>query len=244
MIGDLRTLPGIIGAVLGSLLVGCPAQDPRAAIPGDILHAEDFREGLDRWSVEQQPGGTVTTDAGRLVIDDRAGCTVWLRPRLKAPLIISYTATLTGVSRVSDLNCFWMVTDSSRPGDLLLPGHSRDGLFATYDTLRTYYVGHGGNSNTSTRFRRYPGDGTRPLLPGHDLTEPEFLLEAGHPYRIELVVAGNRVQYLCDGVVIFDFTDPEPLVEGWFGFRTVWSHLEITDFAVHAAVARSGKSDR
>ena len=33
---------------------------------------------------------------------------------------------------------------------------------ATYDTLRTYYVGYGGNANTTTRFRRYDGTGARP----------------------------------------------------------------------------------
>jgi hypothetical protein len=44
--------------------------------------------------------------------------------------------------------------------------HPRTGAFADYDTLKTYYVGQGGNGNTSTRFRRYVGrPGERPLLP-------------------------------------------------------------------------------
>ena len=42
--------------------------------------------------------------------------------------------------------------------------------FAAYNDLKTYYVGLGGNRNTTTRFRRYIGDPeTRPLLPEHDL---------------------------------------------------------------------------
>ena len=34
----------------------------------------------------------------------------------------------------------------------------RSGTFAEYNDLLTYYVGLGGNRNTTTRFRRYIGD--------------------------------------------------------------------------------------
>ncbi|MGH8016692.1 MAG: DUF6250 domain-containing protein [Opitutaceae bacterium] len=231
----------VLAVAVGALLLGgCAKQEQRAAVPGGLLHTDDFLEGLTKWTVEQQPGGTVTTEKGKLVIDDRKGCTVWFNTKLAAPVIISYTATLAAEPRTSDLNCFWMATDPARPGDLLEPGHSRDGSFASYDRIRTYYAGYGGNANTTTRFRRYPGDGTRPILPEHDLSAPEVLLKANHPYRIELIVIGNRIQYVRDNEVIFDFTDPEPLHEGWFGIRTVLSHIEITDFAVHEAVAVEG----
>jgi hypothetical protein len=200
-----------------------------------VLHHDDFSSDLSTWTVEQQPGGTVTIEDGSLVITDDRGCTVWFRERLEAPVVITYTATVSSKARVSDLNCFWMATDPSRPGDLLAPGHPRTGAFATYDTLRTYYAGYGGNANTTTRFRRYAGDGTKPLLPEHDLSAPQFLLKSDHPYRVALVVVGNRVQYHRDGELLFDFTDPEPLASGWFGFRTVQSRIEIRDFQVRAA---------
>ncbi len=202
-----------------------PAGDKR-------LYSDDFRHGLGQWVVEQRAGGTVTAQDGRLVIQDVAGCTVWFRAKLVAPVAISYTAKVAAKPRLSDLNCFWMATDPARPGDFLAPGHKRDGSFAAYDSLRTYYVGYGGNNNTTTRFRRYAGDGTRPLLPEHDLKAEEFLLKQNHTYKIELVVAGGRVQFLRDGAAIFDFHDPQPLKEGWFGFRTVQSTIEIRDFVV------------
>ena len=63
------------------------------------------------------------------------------------------------------------------------------------------------------------------------------MLKADHPYRITLVVAGSRVQYLRDGELVFDFTDPEPLTSGWFGFSTVLSRIEIRDFQVRTATA-------
>jgi hypothetical protein len=195
--------------------------------------ADDFAHGLDQWVVEQQPGGNVAAANGVLAIDDAQGCTVWFKPKLTAPVVIRYDARVLSTGRVSDLNCFWMATDPQH-SDLLAPGHGRDGRFATYDTLLTYYVGYGGNGNTTTRFRRYDGTGARPLLPDHDRQTPEFMLRPDHWYRIELVATTEgHVQFIRDGEVIFDFQDPTPLREGWFGFRTVHSKIEIRKFSVN-----------
>ena len=203
-------------------LAACAAED----------RTDDFTHGLAQWVVEQQPGGTVTTADGALLIDDVGGCTVWFQPRLTAPVVIRYEARVRSTGRVSDLNCFWMASDP-RHDDLLAPGHGRDGKFATYDTLRTYYVGYGGNENTTTRFRRYDGTGARPLDPGHDRRAPEFLLQADHVYHIELVAtADGHVQFIRDGEVVFDVHDPAPLRSGWFGFRTVHSRIEVRNFSV------------
>lgn len=193
-------------------------------------------EPLDpaHWVVEQQPGGVVVWADGALVIADRAGCTVWRREPLRAPVRIRYTATVFGHAGrgPSDLNCFWMATDPCAPEDFFSPATGRDGRFATYDGLRTYYVGCGGNGNTTTRFRRYDGAGARPLLPAHDLNTPAALLEEGRPYRIEITVdEAGRTTWSRDGVTWFEHTDPEPLREGRFGFRTVWSRIEIRDFS-------------
>jgi hypothetical protein len=216
----LLLLPGVLRAA-----------EP-AGTPGALLQQDDFRHGLAAWVVEQQAGGTVAAVDGRLVINDAGGGTVWLRAALAAPVIITYAARVSSASRVSDLNCFWMASDPARPDDLFARG--RDGKFASYNSLRTYYVGYGGNNNTTTRFRRYDGSGARPLLPEHDLAAPEFLLQPDHDYRIALVVAADgRVQFLRDGTVIFDWRDPAPLRHGWFGFRTVHSRIEISDFQVH-----------
>ena len=211
-----------------------------AALPlprGALLHEDDFKADTGRWVVEQMPGGSVTIGGGTLMIADAGGCTVWWREKLTAPVMISYEATVVRQGgphdRVSDLNCFWMATDPRTPGDLFAPGHGRTGKFETYDALRTYYVGQGGNENTTTRFRRYAGGGDKPLQPGHDRREPAVLLEGNKPYRITLLaLADGTVRYHRDGEVIFEFRDPVPLKEGWFGIRTVHSHLQIRDFQV------------
>ncbi len=198
------------------------------------LFSDDFAHGAGQWTVEQQPGGSVTVRDGALLIDDAAGCTVWFNPKLTAPVVIRYEAKVLSTGRVSDLNCFWMASDPKHP-DLLAPGHARDGKFATYDSLLTYYVGYGGNTNTTTRFRRYDGTGSRPLDPKHDRQTPDVLLQADHVYHIELLAtADGHIQFKRDGEVIFDVQDPAPLRAGWFGFRTVHSKIEIRHFSVTA----------
>jgi hypothetical protein len=116
----------------------------------------------------------------------------------------------------------------------------RTGAFADYDALQLYYVGYGGNANTTTRFRRYSGTGVRPLLPGHDLQAPADLLRANTVYHLTLVAAGGRAQYFRDGELIFDYADPQPLTHGRFGFRTVHSHIELRHFRVWRARVGAG----
>lgn len=204
-----------------------------AAAPATVLHRDDFRGDLRQWVVEQQPGGRVVVESGRLVIADSGGATVWFRTALVAPVIIRYDVIVSSAARVSDLNCFWMATHAADPRDLFAADRPRSGRFSDYDGLRTYYVGYGGNNNTTTRFRRYDGSGARPLAPEHDLRRADVLLRPDHRYRIELrALAGGRVQFWRDGEKIFDVTDPEPLTRGWFGFRTVNSRLEISAFEV------------
>jgi hypothetical protein len=215
------------------------AQTAARFAPGELLHEDDFADAA-RWLVEQQPGGTVNAQNGALVIDDADGCTVWFRPELAAPVIITYEATVIDRGgprdRVSDLNCFWMATDPAVPdGSVLATTAKRTGAFADYDALQLYYVGYGGNTNTTTRFRRYDGTGARPLLPGHDLQAPADLLRGNTIYHLTLVAAGGRAQYFRDGELIFDYADPQPLVRGWFGFRTVHSHIELRHFRVWRA---------
>lgn len=209
-----------------------------AADPGLLLYSDDFSGDLSNWTVEQRPGGSVFIEDGRLIIEDAAGCTVWFNEVLQAPVRITYDVLVSSRARVSDLNCFWMATDPSLSGGLFDPAHKRTGQFSSYNTLRTYYVGYGGNNNSTTRFRRYPGDGTRPIDSEHDLQTPEVLLQADHVYRIELVAADGRVRYIRDGEVLFDLVDPEPHFEGWFGFRTVNSRLEIRNFRVHKVASK------
>ncbi len=205
-------------------------------IDAEVTTAEFQPGNLHQWVVEQQPGGTVVMEDGALVITDKAGCTVWWKEPIEAPARIRYELTVTSAGRVSDMNCFWMATDPDHPDDLFAKGHGRTGKFATYDQLRLYYVGYGGNTNSTTRFRRYDGTGAKPLQEQHDLQTPEFLLIPDHTYTIELeVTADGHVSYTRDGEVIYTIKDPDPLLRGWFGFRTVDSTTRVTAFEVFSS---------
>ena len=208
---------------------------------GEQLAEDDFQGDLAAWQWELEQGGVVQAREGGVEIDVPGGCTVWLKQPLTGPVLISYEATLIGAGgpndRVSDLNCFWMAQDARSPGDLFAT--PRSGKFSDYDQLRCYYVGHGGNSNTTTRFRRYIGEkGNRPLRSEHDLTAPEFLLVPNVSQTIQLVAAGGVVGYYANGRRLFAYDDPEPYTRGWFAIRTVTSHFRVKNFRVHRLLPR------
>jgi hypothetical protein len=241
MLGALRIFLLMVAAS-GGLSAETPAA--LGVEPGELLAQDDFAD-VSHWLVEQRPGGTVSAHDGVLVIDDAGGCTVWFRPELAAPVIITYEATVIDRGgpndRVSDLNCFWMATDPAAPdASVLATTARRTGAFADYDALQLYYTGGGGNANTTTRFRRYTGTGARPLLPEHDLQTAAFLLRGNTTYRITLVAAGGRAQYFRDGRLFFNYLDSQPLMRGWFGFRTVHSRIEIRHFRVWRARPAAG----
>ena len=213
---------------------------PLLAMAGGVhIEAADAAGPLDDlsgWSVELEAGGSVTVEGGVMEIDVPRGATVWYREELRAPVTIEYRAMAVDEGgendRVSDLNCFWMARDTRNPDDLFAV--KRSGNFRDYDRLRTYYVGLGGNNNTTTRFRRYVGvEGDRPLRPEHDLSGEGVLLRPDEWQDIRIEVHGDgRTRYLRDGEVLFDYVDDEPYTRGYFAFRTVKNHLRIEGFRV------------
>jgi hypothetical protein len=205
---------------------------------GEVLATDDFRHGLDLWRVEMEKPGTVTAKDGVLDIDVPAGVTVWWKQEPSGPVMIEYDATVISAGgandRVSDLNSFWMATDPKSPGDIF--ANARTGKFAEYNTLKMYYVGLGGNGNTTTRFRRYIGDAVeRPLLPGNDLAvkeHPEMGITPNRTQHVTLVADGGLIQYWRDGVKIFEMQDAEPYTQGWFGIRTTKNHMQVRNLRI------------
>jgi hypothetical protein len=206
------------------------------------LHSDDFHD-LANWSVELQSGGTVEARDGKLVIDVPAGCTVWFKPPLDGPVMIEYEATVISAGgnndRVSDLNCFWMARDARSPDDLFAT--HRSGKFEDYNRLLCYYVGLGGNGNTTTRFRRYIGHKElRPLLPEHDRSDKASMIVPNAAQTIRLVANGKTIQFWRDDRKIFEMIDPQPYTKGHFGFRTTQNHMEIRHFRVYRMKENDG----
>ena len=135
--------------------------------------------------------------------------------------------------RISDMNCFWMATDVDNPENLFENSEERHGKFSNYDGLRLYYIGVGGHDNSKTRFRRYTGNGKRPLLDEHDFSRSEYLLEPNETYHIVIVAFDNFIQYYRNGDKMIDFYDEHPYTKGHFGLRTVNNHMTVDNFKVY-----------
>ena len=205
-------------------------------VSAKLIYQNDFNDLLD-WKVEQMPGGKADIINGKLEITDVSGCTIWNKNEFSGPIMIEYDVFIIKdggpQDRVSDLNCFWMAIDPENPNNLFANSEKRGGKFSNYDSLKLYYTGMGGHDNTKTRFRRYVGNGEKPLLPEHDLSESQYLLQANTPYTIRIVSEGGTVQYYRDDLLVFDFMDTAPYTSGHFGFRTVNNHMTIDNFKVY-----------
>ena len=207
----------------------------RTAILAMVIVTAPASARLSDWRIEaESPLARVTERGGILDIDTPKGITLWWRTPISAPVTIDFEAMAVAAGgandRVSDLNAFWMATDRDGGSVLTRP---RSGAFAAYDDLKTYYVGIGGNRNTTTRFRRYIGQpGNRPLLPEHDLGAPADLLRPDVWTRIRLIADGRTVAVERDGRRLFTLADDQPYRRGQFGLRTTWSHLRIRRLSV------------
>jgi hypothetical protein len=202
----------------------------------ELLYKDDFSGDLSQWVVEQAKGGSTEIVNGHLDINDAKGCTVWFKHKLSGSIVIEYDAVMVKeggeFDRVSDLNCFWMAIDPKNPENLFAD-KGRGGLFPNYHPLRLYYVGYGANKNTTTRFRRYPGGGERPVLPEYDLKDKKYTHTPNQLLKIKIIADGERIQYWRNSEKVIDFVDDDPFREGWFGFRTVRNHLRLDNFRVY-----------
>ena len=203
---------------------------------GPSVPTDDFRHGLGQWQVEAEAHAKVRADQGVLDIESQEGITLWFRTPLVAPVAIEYEVMAVAESgpldQVSDVNAFWMATDPAAPGGSVLAA-KRSGAFAGYDMIRTYYVGIGGNRNTTTRMRRYVGAaGNRPILPEHDRSDRAALLEPNRWICLRLIATAQGAAVERDGQRLFTLEDPAPYTRGHFGLRTTRSHLRVRNFRV------------
>ncbi|MCM4157243.1 DUF6250 domain-containing protein [Gramella sp. AN32] len=197
-----------------------------------LLYKDDFNKDLSSWIIEkeQRPNSEISIIEGKMDVNVAGGATIWSRQKIENNILIEYhrKVIIRGGEndRLSDLNQFWMAQDMTNSNLF-----TRSGSFGEYDSVRMYYAGIGGNRNTTTRFRKYPGNGERNLI--YDLTGKTHLLEANKTYLIQILVFKGTTKVFVDDNEYFSYEDNEPLTEGYFGFRTVESHQEIDDFKIY-----------
>ena len=182
------------------------------------------------WVMEaEDPASRVEWKDGEAEIWAPKGLTLWYKHELRGDLVIEYDAMVVecdSTDRLSDLNCFWMATDPNAPAGSIWPRmRERGGIFKNCYSLSLYYVGYGGNYNSTTRFRRYDGFNTQPEIL-KEYTDADHLLRPNHWYHIRLECIDGVVRYIVDGETLVEYHDPQPLTHGWFGFRTTLAHCK------------------
>ena len=195
------------------------------------------------WRVESEsPDYRVSFRGDTCEILSPKGLTLWRKEKMKAGMTVEYDACVVDEGRdgdrLSDMNCFWLASDP-KAKDLWARADWRSGIFLRCYTLQMYYLGYGGNHNLTTRFRRYNGDeaGVEDAAkrPGilKEYTDANHLLKANHCYHWKIESKQGHTRIFVDGECIVDYLDPQPLQEGWFGFRTTLSRTRITGFKAY-----------
>ena len=176
-----------------------------------------------RWISESEGGPASLAERGdTLEIVAPEGLTLWYPEPLSGDYRIRYDAT---------------VVIGGGAHDRLARSAWRAGTFARYNSLDLFYVGYGGNDNTTTRFRKYhgrrfgaPADEVKPLLGQY--TDTAHLLRPNRPLRIEITVAGGRTTYAADGEVLFSRELAPGEGDGYFGLRLLANHTLIANFGI------------
>src|SRR6185369_14477040 len=116
---------------------------------GKLIDSDTFENpDSSRWVIEMDPqsNSSVQVKSGKLVLDTKGGVTVWRKLPLTGNILVEYDRRVimeAGINdRLSDLNQFWMAEDPFNKNLF-----TRKGVLESYDSLRLYYVGMGGNSN-------------------------------------------------------------------------------------------------
>ncbi|MCX6237081.1 MAG: DUF6250 domain-containing protein [Bacteroidia bacterium] len=208
-----------------------------------LLYSDNFKNGLTNWITESESDSLkCSVENNILDIIAHKGFTLWYRNILEGDLKITFDALVVSENgkydRVSDLNCFWMANDPENPDDFFARSKWRNGVFGKYYSLTMYYVGYGGNSNTTTRFRRYNGDYqsflNKTMRPDiiKEYTDTAHLIKPNCWNRIEIIAVQNKVKYIFNNELLFDYNDLQPYKKGYFGIRTTTNHLKIRNFQV------------
>ncbi|PSU33713.1 DUF6250 domain-containing protein [Photobacterium lutimaris] len=229
----------LLAIAMGSSLPTFAIDNPESLIKknGTLLFSDDFSQNLSQWVIEKTDASDVGIKQEALDIDDGAGVTVWFKHDITTPSVIEFEGTVVMANgpndRGTDLNFFWMAQE---PGsqDFFAKSDWRAGDMRKYDPMQLYYIGYGANDNSTTRFRRYPGDGTRPLLPEYDVTDKQFMNIPNHPTNIKIVSLDDQILVFSNNNKLYEINDKEQFKSGKFGFRTWKSHLKIDNFKVYS----------
>lgn len=197
---------------------------------------------LKSWTIEDHSGEVkILVSGNTLEITAPKGLTLWYSQRLTGDYEISYRVKMLmqggKYDRLSDLNCFWGANDPEHPGNLFARSEWRNGIFQHYKTLSLFYVGYGGNHNSTTRFRQYFAKAAdtndalaRPVI--KEYMDKAHLLLPNKWYHIQIRVKKGITTYRVNGEELFRLPIKGNEGDGHFGLRLLENHTLFTDFQV------------
>lgn len=215
-------------------------------ILGSILMLLPFmaqaQVALKDWTTEDHSGEVkILVSGDTLEITAPKGLTLWYNRRITGDYEISYRVKMLmqggKYDRLSDLNCFWGANDPEHPDNLFARSGWRNGIFQRYKTLSLFYVGYGGNHNSTTRFRQYFAKAAdtndavaRPVI--KEYTDKAHLLLPNKWYDIRIRVEKRITTYHVNDEELFRLPVKDNEGDGHFGLRLLENHTLFTDFQV------------
>ena len=177
------------------------------------LFAQHTSVFAKQWKIEDESHALqIIEHADTLELIVPGGLTLWSSQRLTGDYEISYHICMVMKGgrhdRLSDLNCFWAANDPKHPDDLFARSQWRNGVFKNYNTLNLFYVGYGGNDNSTTRFRCYRGE------------------------YYGIADEKGMTTYAVNGEELFRYTLTGNEGDGHFGLRLLQNHVLFTGFKV------------
>lgn len=194
----------------------------------------------DKWTAEDSSSeAAIVFNADTIDIVSPDGLTLWFNERQTGSYTVRYRACVVMEGgehdRLSDLNCFWGADDPAHPDDFFAGSEMRRGIFPNYNSLNLFYVGFGGNENTTTRFRQYHAEFygeddsiVKPLL--GEYTDTDHLLQPNRWYDIEISFSNGVTSYSVDGENLFSLQTDE--CDGYFALRLWNCHVRMTAFRI------------
>lgn len=197
---------------------------------------------LKEWIIEDEANlELITLHNDTLRIDSPMGMTLWYNEKLEGNYTITYSVLFPFgeniTNRVSDMNCFWGASDPCNADDLFISSEWRNGKFKNYNSLNLFYVGYGGNDNTTTRFRRYYGLNygkndsiIKPLI--QEYTDNDHLLKPDIWYRVKIIVNNNITIFEVNDEPLFSYELNDIDGSGYYGLRLFNNKILFTGFRV------------
>ena len=142
-----------------------------------------------QWHVESESSQYKVIQHGSdtLEIVSPRGLTLWNVSPLRGDVTVEFDAQVVVAcsdDRLSDLNTFFMASDP-KAKNVWTNMSVRNGAFSQQTSLQMYYLGYGGNYNTTTRFRRYAGNGQQPPII-KEYKDSSHLLQPNHRYHVKI----------------------------------------------------------